>query len=194
MCTWQRGSRNKQRLLEILKCSMPSSDLWSSGVWGLAQTWAGRTVSVFWSLSVPHPSERGVKLSDVSVWVTVVSCSRFPTSCRIGGFHTGKWFLVWPKVLWNLHEPHLSTESVGEAGLFSLLFWLTLSSDWPSRSFPEEKVKILLVACELLWSLAASSQTVQRAESRDSNWNFFYSRETKGPVSWETFCSINHVS
>ena len=126
MCTWQRSSRNKQHLLEILKCSMPSSDLWSSGVWGLAQTWAGRTVSVFWSLSVPHPSERGVRLSDVRVWVTVVSCSRFPTSCRIGGFHTGKWFLVWPKVLWNLHEPHLSTESVGEAGLFSLLFWLTL--------------------------------------------------------------------
>ena len=103
-------------LLKILKCKMCSPDLWSSGVWGLAQTWAGRTISMFWSLSIPHPSEQGVRLSDVSVWVTVVSCSRLPMPCRIGGLHSGKWFLLWPKVLWNLHKAHFPTESGGEMG------------------------------------------------------------------------------
>ena len=38
----------------------------------------------------PLPGERGVRLSDVSVRVTVVSCSRLPTSYRTGGLHTGK--------------------------------------------------------------------------------------------------------
>ena len=105
----------KEYLLKSLKCKMPSSDLWSSGVWGLVQTWAGRTISLFWSLSVPHPGKPGVRLSDVSVWVTVVSCSRLPTPCRTGGLHTGEWFLIWPKVLWNLHETSLS-HSQGEKG------------------------------------------------------------------------------
>ena len=104
-------------LLKILTCKMPSLDLWSSGAWGLAQTWAGRTVSMFWSLSVPHPTERGVRLSDVNVWVTAVSCSRLPMSCRIGGLHSGEWFLVWPKVLWNLHKASLSHRVMGEMGL-----------------------------------------------------------------------------
>ena len=31
-CVYMTDSRNKQCLLEILKCSMPSPDLWSSGV------------------------------------------------------------------------------------------------------------------------------------------------------------------
>ena len=58
----KRGS-----LLKILKCIMPSPDLWSSGVWGLVQTWARRTVSVFWSLSIPHASERWFEGSIMSV-------------------------------------------------------------------------------------------------------------------------------
>ena len=101
-------------LLKILNLKRPSSDLWSSGVWGLAQTWARRTVSMFWSLSIPNSSERGVRLSDVSVWVTVVSWSRLPMSCRTGGLQTGEWFLVWPKVLWSLHEASLFHQSHGE--------------------------------------------------------------------------------
>ena len=103
-------------LLKILTCKMPSLDLWSSRVWGLVQTWGGRTVSMFWSLSIPHPSKWGARFSDVSVWVTAVSCSRLPTSCRTGGLHSGEWFLVWPKVLWNLHKAPFPTESGGEMG------------------------------------------------------------------------------
>lgn len=95
-------------LSKILTCKMPSPDLWSSGVWGLVQTWTGRTISVLWSLFIPHPSERGMRLSDVSVWVTAVSCSRLPTFCRIGGLHSGELFLFWPKMLRNLHEASLS--------------------------------------------------------------------------------------
>ena len=60
-------SGKKEYLLKSLKCKMPSPDLYPSEVWGLAQTWAERTISVFWSLSIPHPIERGVRLSDVSV-------------------------------------------------------------------------------------------------------------------------------
>ena len=103
-------------LLKILTCKMPSLDLWSSRVWGLVQTWGGRTVSMFWSLSIPHPSKWGARFSDVSVWVTAVSCSRLSTSCRTGGLHSGEWFLVWPKVLWNLHKAPFPTESGGEMG------------------------------------------------------------------------------
>ena len=52
-------------LSKILTCKMPSPDLWSSGVWGLVQTWTRKTISVLWSLFVPHPSER--------VWGSVMS-------------------------------------------------------------------------------------------------------------------------
>ena len=63
LCVHDRELLGKEQcLLEILKCSMPSPVLWSSGVWDLAQTWGGRTVSMFWSLSVPHPSEQGVRV------------------------------------------------------------------------------------------------------------------------------------
>ena len=86
-CVFVTDSRKKNEcLLEILNYNMPSPDLSSFGMWGLAQTWVRRTVSLFWSLSIPHPSERVRGLSNVSVWVTVVSWSRLPTSCRIGGF------------------------------------------------------------------------------------------------------------
>ena len=46
-------------LLKILKCIMHSPDLWPSGVWGLVQTSARKTISVFWSLFIPYPSECG---------------------------------------------------------------------------------------------------------------------------------------
>ena len=144
---------------------MPSPDLWSSGVWDLVQTWAGRIVSMFWSLSIPHPGERGVRLSDVSVWVTVVSCSRLPTSCRIGGLHTGEWFLVWPKGLWNLHEVSLSHSRGDRWNLFSLLFW-------PSQ-FLWKRSKVLVGGVQLSPYLALSSfLTILRAESCDSNGIF----------------------
>ena len=150
----ERFQEEKECLVKILKCSMPSSDLWSSGVWGLAQTWAGRTVSTFWSLSISQPSKQGVRLSDVSVWVTVVSCSRLPTSCRIGGLHTGEWFLVWPKGLWSLHEASLSHSSGDSWGLFSLFFWL-------SHGFSEKEVNFWLMEWDYprIWPSEASSHS-----------------------------------
>ena len=56
-------------------------------------------------------------LGNIRVWVTVVSCFRLPTSCRIGGLHSGEWFLLWSKVLWNLHRAPFPTEPGGEMGL-----------------------------------------------------------------------------
>ena len=144
---------------------MPSPDLWSSGVWDLVQTWARRTISVLWSLSIPHPGEQGVKLSDVSVLVTVVSCSRLPTSCRTGGLHIGEWVLVWAKVLWNLHEASLSHSRGDRWNLFSLLFW-------PSQ-FLWKRSKVLAGGVQLSPYLAIRSfLTVLRAESYDSNGIF----------------------
>ena len=60
LCVHDRELLEKEQcLLEILKWSMPSPDLWSSV--GLGADQAGRTISVFWNLSVPHPSEWGVR-------------------------------------------------------------------------------------------------------------------------------------
>ena len=113
MCVHDRLYGERGYVLERLKCSMPFPDLWSSGVWGLMQAWAGRTASVFWSLSIPSLVSGVWGLSNVGVWVTVVSCSRLSTSCRIGGLQTGEWFLVWPKVLWNVYEASLSHRQGG---------------------------------------------------------------------------------
>ena len=78
LCIHDRELLGKEQcLLEILKCSVPSPDLWPSGVRGLVQTWAGRTVSLSWSLPLPHPVSV-VGLSNVSVWVTV-----FPAPGRL---------------------------------------------------------------------------------------------------------------
>ena len=154
ICGEQSFLGKRGYLLKVLKRSMPSPDLWSSGVWCLAQTWAGRTVSTFWSLSISQPSERGVRLSDVSVWVTVVSCSRLPMSCRIGGLHTGEWSLVWPKGLWSLHEASLSHSSGDSWGLFSLFFWL-------SHGFSEKEVNFWLMEWDYprIWPSEASSHS-----------------------------------
>ena len=122
----------KEYLLKSLKCKTPSSDLWSSGVWGLVQTWAGRTISLFWSLSVPHPGKPGVRLSDVSVWVT---CFLLQVAYALQDWWLAYWWVIpdltqsTVKSAWNLTFP----QSGGEGrGLFSLLFWL-------SHSFPEKK-------------------------------------------------------
>ena len=112
-CVNMTGCVGKGDVLERLKCSMPFPDLWSSGVWGLMQAWAGRTASVFRSLSIPSLVSGVWGLSNVGVWVTVVFCSRLSTSCRIGGLQTGEWFLVWPKVLWNVYEASLSHRQRG---------------------------------------------------------------------------------
>ena len=47
LCVHDRLYGKRGYVLEILKCSMPFPDLWSSGMLDLMQAWAGRTASVF---------------------------------------------------------------------------------------------------------------------------------------------------
>ena len=162
---------------------------WPVVIWGvdLVQTWPGRTVSTFWSLSISQPSEQGVRLSDVSVWVTIISCSRFPTSCRIGGLRTGEWFLVWPKGLWSLHKASFSHSRGDSWGLFSLFFWF-------SHSFSEKEVNFWLVEWDYphIWPSAASSHSWELKVV--IQMDFLQGRQTQGLVSWEPFSTIKHVS
>ena len=47
LCVHDRLNGKRGYVLEILKCSMPFPDLWSSGMLDLMQAWAGKTASVF---------------------------------------------------------------------------------------------------------------------------------------------------
>ena len=135
----KRGS-----VLKILKCIMPSPDLWSSGVWGLVQTWAGRAVSVFWSLSIPHASERWFEGSVMSVceWLLfpVPGCLR-PAGLVACILVSDSWSD--PKCCEIYTKPPFPQSQGERWGKFSLLFW-------PSCSFPEERWKFLWMVCDPL--------------------------------------------
>ena len=108
ICGEQSFLGKRGYLLKVLKCSMPSLTCGhlGCGAWHRPEPEEPSLCSgVFPS---PILVSRVWGFSNISVWVTVVFCSRLPISCKIGGLQTGEWFLVWPKVLWNLHEASLS--------------------------------------------------------------------------------------
>ena len=125
-------------LLKILTCKMPSSDLWSCGVW---TWWARRTVSVFWSLSIPILVSGVWGLGNVSVWVTVVSAPGCLHPARLVACILVSDSCSDPKCC-EIYTKTPFPQNQGERwGSFSLLFW-------PSRSFPEERWKFLRVVCD----------------------------------------------
>lgn len=164
MCTWQRASRIQRTSFKIFTCDMHFPDLWLPGVWGLVQIWARRTMSVFWSLPITHCCKWGFWGAQ---WcqrlIDGCSCSRCPTSFRIGGSHPGEWFLVWPKVLYNQQEASLSQSLAERWGLFSLLCWSSSNLErkikflvqyepqqLPHRQFWESK---FMIQVEFLWGI-----------------------------------------
>ena len=167
LCIHDRELLGKEQcLLEILKCSVPSPDLWPSEVRGLVQTWARRTISLSWSLPLPHPVSV-VGLSNVSVWVTVFPA---PGRLRPAGLVASK--LVsdsWsnPKCWKSVGSPP-SHRARGRGGARS-----ASSSDPHIVSL---KKKFLLgeydppMVSPYVWPSVASSQTVLKTETHDSSW------------------------
>lgn len=129
MCDHDRLYGKRGYVLEILKCSKPFPDLWSSGVWGLMQAWAGRTTSVFWSLSIPSLVSGVRGLSNVSV-----CCFLLQVVYILQDWWLADWWVI-PglsqsavKYIWSLTFP----QAGGRWRLFSLFFW-------PSSNFLKEK-------------------------------------------------------